>query len=222
MESKAFAWSYSALKNFETCPKKYYHASVAKDVVEAPSDEVTSGYAMHTALEARIKHGTTLPLGYTQYEPMMAAYVAAPGVTYAEQKLALTPEFRPATYFAKDVWFRTVLDTAKVRPDEGFALVVDWKSGKPKDDTTQLDLMAATMFLHDPRLVKVKASLAFLAHKVWVPETYVRQDVRRIWSDILPRVAALKQARAKGEYPAKPSGLCRRYCAVRACAYNGR
>ena len=31
---KSFAWSYSKLKNFETCPKRSWHLDVARDIKE--------------------------------------------------------------------------------------------------------------------------------------------------------------------------------------------
>lgn len=219
---RPFSWSYSALKNFETCPRRYYHYQIKKDVVEPQSAELQSGHQLHGAFEARVKEGKQLPLGYGQYEDMLATFINAPGTTYAEQRLALTSEFKPSAYFGNDVWFRTVIDAAKVRTEDGFALIIDWKSGKPKDDTTQLQLMAATMLLHDPKLQVVRASLAFVGHKIWETEEYTRDDLRRIWGDILPRVNELKEARAMGNYPAKPGGLCRRYCVVKTCPYNGR
>ena len=222
--SNAFTWSYSALKNYETCPNRYYHYQVLKDVSEPQSDELKSGYALHTAFEHRVKSGRPLPVGMAKFEPMLATYVAAPGTTYAEQKLALTSEFRPTTYFAPDVWFRTVIDTAKIRADQGFALILDWKTGKPKADLTQLDLMAATTFLHDPAVHTIKASLAFVGYATsdWESERYQRADLRRIWGEVLPRVAALKAARTLNDFPPKPGGLCRKYCAVKSCPHHGR
>jgi hypothetical protein len=219
---KPFTWSYSALRNFETCPKQHYHTSIVKDVVEPESPAIAAGHALHKAFELRVKSGTGLPLGYGQYEPMLKTFTDAPGVTYAEQRLALSSELRPAGYFAPNVWFRTVIDAAKVRADEAFAAIVDWKSGRPAEDTTQLQLMAATVLLHDPHLNTVKAALAYVTHKVWETETYTRADLRSIWAEILPRVERLKQARQANEFPPRPSGLCKRHCKVKACVYNGR
>ena len=124
-------------------------------------------------------------------------------------------------YFGKGVWFRTVLDYAAVR-DDGTATVIDYKSGKPAADLTQLQLVSATMFHHDVRLQRVKAALIFVNHAEVEQAEFVREDLSEIWSEILPRVRQLSKARQTQEYPPKPGGLCRRYCAVTGCPYHGK
>jgi len=36
----SIVWSYSSLKTFQQCPKKYYHTKVAKDIKE-PDTQAT-------------------------------------------------------------------------------------------------------------------------------------------------------------------------------------
>jgi hypothetical protein len=215
-----FTWSYSRLKNFETCPKREFHYGIQRDVVEPETDQLREGNALHAAFDARIKHGTELPLGMGHHEALLARIVGAPGQTYSEQKLAITSSFLPAGYFGKGVWFRTVIDAAKVNND--VASVFDWKTGKPSEDITQLQLMSATMFHHMPKLQRVRAALMFVNHNHVERAEFVREDVTEIWSEILPRVKKLEQARNDMEYPPKPSGLCKKYCAVLSCPYHGR
>lgn len=219
--SQPFAWSYSALKNFETCAKRFYHYNVAKDVKEPETEQLRAGNQLHAHFEARVVRGTSLPLGYGQYEKMLAAIIAAPGHTYGEQKLAITADFQPVAFFGgARVWFRTVLDLAKIR-DDHTATVFDYKTGRPNPDTTQLQLMAATLFVHDPKLERVKAGLLFVAHDQVERAEFVRDDLVEIWGEILPRVRAIERARDAKEYPPKPGGLCKRYCAVISCPYHG-
>ena len=215
-----FSWSYSQLKNFETCPKRYYHYNVLKDVKEPESAQLIEGNNVHKALELRIKNNESLPLGMGQYEPMMARLAAAPGKIYSEQKLALTSTFQPTAYFNRQAWFRTVIDYAAINPPN--AVILDYKTGKVAEDTTQLQLMAVTLFAADPKVDRVKAGLMFLAHDQIEREEYVRDDVMEIWGEILPRVRAVEKARASKEYPPRPSGLCKRYCAVSSCPHHGR
>lgn len=215
-----FAWSYSALKNFETCNKRYYHYNIAKDVREPETEQLRAGNLLHQHFDARISEGTALPLGYGQHEPLLRRIVEAPGETFAERKLAITTDFQPAAFFGRGVWFRTVIDAAKVHHD--VAAVFDWKTGKPSADLTQLQLMAATLFVHMPDLKRVKAALFFLAHDQVERAEFVREDQPEIWGEILPRVRKVVQARQRQDYPANPSGLCKRYCAVVSCPYHGR
>lgn len=213
-----FAWSYSALKNFETCDKRYYHYQVIKDVKEPETPQLRDGNNLHAHFDKRVANGTPLPLGYGQYEKTLAKFAAAPGVTYSEQKLAFTRELQPVAYFGKGVWFRGVIDAAKVRTDNT-ATALDWKTGKPAADITQLQLIAATMFIHLPQLQRVRAGLVFVNHNHVEPADFVRDDQAEIWSEIIPRVKAMERARATNTFPPKPSGLCKKYCAVSSCQF---
>lgn len=215
-----FAWSYSALKNFETCPRRYHEYNVAKTVVEPESDAIRQGHAVHAAFEARVSKGTELPLGMGMHEPMLAKLASAPGKVYAERKLALSSDFTPTTFFGKNVWFRAVLDYTNVNGDR--AVVVDYKTGKVSIDETQLQLAAATVFAHDGRIERVRTALVFTAYEQVERAEYVRADVTEIWAGILPRVRKMIEARMKQEYPPNPGGLCRRYCAIASCPFHGK
>ena len=215
----AFAWSYSHLKNAETCLKRYYHYQIAKDVVEPETEQLREGKALHHAFEMRIKYGTQLPLTWARHEPMLTKIINAPGQTYAEQKLALTSSFTPTGYFAKNCWFRSVSDCTK---DDGLsALVLDWKTGKPAEDLTQLQLMSLTLFAVKPGLQRVKAALVFVNYDHVEPAEFTRSQVTGLWAEILPRVNMLAHARQTQEFPPRPSGLCKRYCAVVSCPHHG-
>ena len=215
-----FSWSYSALKNYETCPRRYYNYNVSKDVKEPESDAIKQGHALHAAFDARVKSGTSLPLGMGMHEGMLAKLAAAPGATYTEQKLALASDFSPAKFFSKNAWFRTVLDYTNVNGER--ATVIDYKTGRPSEDMTQLQLAAATTFAHDARVQRVRVALAFVSHDHIERATFVRQDTTEIWGEILPRVKKLVEARQKQDYPPKPGGLCRKWCAVTSCPFHGR
>lgn len=215
-----FSWSYSKLKNHETCPKRAYHYGVAKDVVEPRSAQLDAGDELHAAFEARIKHGTELPLGMGHFEPMLARILDAPGKTYGEQKLAITSTFTPCQFFAKNAWLRVVVDCVKVNGD--YATVLDWKTGRPNEDETQLKINAAVIFAHQVKIQRVRSALVFVNHDKIEPAEFERSDLTEIWSEILPRVRALEKARATQEFPPKPSGLCKRYCGVVSCPHHGR
>lgn len=213
------AWSYSRLRNFETCPHRYLHYDVLKDVSEPESAELRAGNAMHKAFENRLVHDLPLTSGHLRFETMLAKIVDAPGVIFGEQRLAITQDMQPDLYFGARVWFRTIVDLMKLRDDT--AVVFDWKDGKAKDDPTQLMLMAAAIFVHYPQVQQVKTGLIFINHDYAHVEHYGRDDQVGIWNEILPRVKSLLAAHAVDQFPPKPSGLCKRYCAVKSCAYHG-
>jgi hypothetical protein len=50
-EPKQFAWSYSRLKAFEDCPRRYHETQVKKDAwPEAKSEILEYGDAVHSAM----------------------------------------------------------------------------------------------------------------------------------------------------------------------------
>ena len=222
LSTASFSWSYSALKNFESCPRRYYHYNVARDVKEEESDALRFGHSVHSAFEARVKTGTPLPMGMGMHEKLLSQFASAPGQIYAEQKLAMNASFEPASWFGNGAWLRTVLDYTNVRPDGETATVLDYKTGKPSEDLTQLQLCAAMVFTHAPSVNRVKAALWFTAYGQMERAEFLRDDLTEIWAEVLPRVNRLAAAKAQGEYPPKPGGLCKRWCGVKSCAYNGK
>jgi len=216
-----FSWSYSVLKNYETCPRRYYAYNVARDVTEPESEAIKHGHAVHAAFEARVKKGTPLPLGMGMHEPILAKLADAPGEIHTEQKLGLSSSFAPTGFHGANVWFRIVLDYANVRED-GTATVIDYKTGRPSEDMTQMELSAATLFAHDKRVQRVKAALLFVEHEQIERAEFVRSQTTEIWSHVLPRVRQVIEARQRQDYPPRPGGLCRRYCAVISCPFHGR
>jgi hypothetical protein len=190
-------------------------------VTEPESDAIKQGHAVHAAFKARVADGTKLPLGMGMHEPMLAKLAAAPGEIHTEQKLGLSSAFAPTAFNGKGIWFRIVLDYANVRPD-GTATVIDYKTGRVAEDTTQLELSAATLFAHDARIQRVKAALVFVSHEQIEQAEFVREQTTEIWSGILPRVRKVVEARQRQDYPPKPGGLCKRYCAVMSCPFHGK
>jgi PD-(D/E)XK nuclease superfamily len=215
-----FQWSYSKVKNFETCPKRHYHYDIAKDVKEPTTSQLDYGNDLHACFAERLSKNAPLPLGFGQFEPLMSKIAAGPGKIYVEQKLAITSSFTPSTYFGKDVWFRTIVDCARVTDDR--AAIFDWKTGKVAEDPTQLKLMAATVFAHMPKLVEVRSALVFVAHDAIKPATFTRNDLPKIWAELLPRVKRMVEAQQTNDYPPKPGGLCKKYCAVVSCPFHGK
>ncbi len=215
-----FSWSFSHIKNFSTCPKRYFHYQIAKDVEEPESDALREGNELHKAFELRLLRGAALPAGMGQHETLLSSIERAPGKSYGELKLAITSSFKPCAFFARDVWCRVVIDAAKIADD--YAIILDYKTGKPSDDILQLQLMAAVLFHHQPQLQRIRAALVFVNHDHVEKAEFVRSDLTEIWAEILPRVKKLEQARQQQEYPPKPSGLCKKYCAVVSCPYYGK
>ena len=75
-----------------------------------------------------------------------------------EQKLAMSEEFKPISFFDGKAWFRGVLDVVVVGGT--IARSTDWKTGKMPDDGDaeyeQLALSAQLVFAHYPEVQEVE------------------------------------------------------------------
>lgn len=221
--TKPFTWSYSRLKNFETCAKRHFHVDIAKDFKEEEGDALLYGNMVHDVLAKYIGKGTPIPAMHApDLKPWgdYALTLKQRGMTLAvEQKLAITKDFAPSGYFGANVWFRGVADV--IATQGPVAIVLDWKTGKILDDSQQLALTAACVFAHHPQVHRVKTEFIWLKDKCTSGATFSRNSMPDMWANIWPRIERLKSAHDNASYPAMPGFLCRRYCPVTTCAHNG-
>lgn len=206
------AWSYSRLSAFETCPRRYYLTTVAKKVSEPQTAATMEGNAVHKALADYLSIGTPLPQKWASYTPYAKRIRDTPGKRLVEEKFALTADFKPTTFFAKNVWMRAIIDAGVV--GEKSAAIFDWKTGKRKVDQSQLQLFALTTFTIFPHVERVQTGFVWLQDKLVDSETYQREQVPDMWRGFLVRVERMERAHEKNQFPPNPSGLCRRWCHV--------
>lgn len=213
---KPFAWSYSALTTYELCPKKYYHLNVAKDVKDEDSSWSADGKVIHDAMKKRVCDKIALPLNLRHYEKVAKKFADASGTKYGEMKLALNRKFEPVDYFAPDTWVRVIIDLAIIQGNK--AVVVDWKTGKVKDDPTQNALTAAVLAQWMPELESFKTVFVWLQSQELTPKDYTPADLLNLWNGLLPRVAKMEEARKTTNFPAIEGRLCG-YCPVTKCPH---
>jgi len=216
---KPFTWSYSKLKNYETCPKRYYNIDVAKKFKEEESDQLSYGNNLHKALAEAIDGKKPLPPSFQKLQPWVDRVATGTGKVLVEQQLAITADFTPTTWFGDDVWFRGVVDVLKIVGP--VALVMDWKTGKILEDGVQLALFAQCVFSHHPEVQKIRTEFIWLKEDAKTRADFSRADMVSVWGGLMPRVQMLKNAHASMEFPPKPQGLCKRYCPVSSCPHYG-
>jgi len=223
-EKKLPAWSFSGLKSFLGCAKKYYHLKVAKDYSEPPTDATLYGTQFHLACEEYVRDGKPLPGRFAYMQQTLDALLRKPGEKLCEQKFALTANLEPCGFFSADCWFRGIADLLILNHETGTAYVVDYKTGKNSKyaDTGQLELMALAVFAHHPEIKRVNAGLLFVVPKQLIPAKYTVENVPSLWRKWLADYAKLEKAHETGVWNASPSGLCRKHCVVLECPHNGR
>ena len=216
------AWSFSALTAFETCAKQYYHVKVAKDIKEVEGEAATWGKKTHKHFEDRIAKAIPLPDYLAAYEGIANSISAKPGTKLVEYQMAITSDFKPTEWFAKDVWCRGIVDAGVLTSKRAAAF--DWKTGKRKPESDQLRLFAGLMFAHFPNLEVVDTAFVWIKENKMDRETVQKAEVPIIWQEFAPRVARMKRAFDENRFPPNPSGLCRKWCPVpkHICSYSGK
>ena len=214
-------WSFSSLKTFQQCPKKYYHLKVAKDVVDKPHEAALYGSSVHKAAEEHVRDGKPIPKKYDYMEPILESLMQIPGDRYCELELGLTQELKPCEFKAPNVWWHGIVDLLIVDSESGVAHMVDYKTSKNARyaDTKQLDLMALGVFAHFPKINKVKSALLFVVSNEFVQKVHEREAQNEYIEPIRTDLARLNKALDTGVWNAVTGPLCK-FCPVKQCEHN--
>lgn len=213
------AHSHSSLADYNTCAFKYYHTRILKSYKREQGVEATWGHAVHSAAESRIQSGDafTMPKDMEVYGPPIDKISAALSKEhlFTEVPLAIDENYKAATW--DDCRFRGKVDLLWCKPP--LAVILDWKTGKIRDGVSQLEFYAMLTFLNFDNVNKIMGMLYWLKHRKVTVFTMHRQDV--------PTYAAKFTSWARNietdtDWTQQPSGLCRRYCEVLCCPFNGR
>lgn len=219
---KPFAWSYSKLKNYEDCPKRYYAVDVAKQYKESDDNEhLKYGNLVHESLaEAINAEHKPLPKNLKHLQPWVDKVLAgAKGTILVEQQMAITKDLKKTSWFGDDAWYRGIGDVVKIVGP--VAIVIDWKTGKILEDGIQLALMAQCVFAHHPQIQKIRTKFVWLKEDAVTDADFTREDMVGVWAGLLPRVTTLRNAHEAMDFPPKPGGLCRKFCVVESCPHKG-
>jgi CRISPR/Cas system-associated exonuclease Cas4 (RecB family) len=213
-----YTWSYSALKEYENCPKKYYEIRVAQNYTVIPSEQMIYGTEVHKALEDYVKDGKELAVNYLRFKPAADALIDIPGEKYPEYEMALSRDKTPCDFADSNRWVRGIVDLLIV--DGDYAFIVDYKTGSSKyPDPKQLRLMSLMTFAHFPNVNKIKAGLLFVMHGSFVTEEYTREDLDKSWAKFNGPLGRLDNSYDNNVWPPNPTPLCK-YCPVKSCDFN--
>ena len=213
--------SFSALKMYENCPRRYMHQRVNKEVQDEGSDASKYGERIHEALELRLKDKTPLTDETKKYEPLCRAIEqeGKDGEVLAEQKMTLNKNLTPTQWFAPDAWFRSVLDVLMIHENQKKAFVLDWKTGKRRPDFTQMEIFALQVFKHYPEVDSVTSALVWLRDYKMDTQVYKREQSNEMWAKIMARINRIYESLEHDTWPPKPSGLCPWCPAKHICDY---
>lgn len=228
----ARAYSYSSIKTYKNCPKKFLHLQVKKDVKDKPFDASDYGSRAHKRVEEYILKvpdeklsKPTVPLADVAFCTAVVDKMAAKAaMVAAELSLAVSTALRPVGSFDKDVWLRGKIDFLAMGggADEGKAFVADWKFGKHRPDTAQLDMFAFQVFVNYPQIKTVSSTFVWAKDRIIdPPRRYHRDQMGELLDSIRADITPIETSIEHDNWPLQPSGLCG-YCPVtrKHCVYG--
>lgn len=223
---KPFAWSWSRLKNFRTCPKRSWHVDIEKDFKEDESEQLKWGNLLHDAMAKRIMSGITLPPTMTRYDawPARVAMFKAAGLDVTcENKMAIARDLTACAFFDPAAWCRVVIDVKILVPQQRAAITIDWKTGgRVQPEFEQLGISAQAIFANHPEIDEVGTIYVWFGHDTQTVKVYRRADMVPLWNELNPDLQRMTEAYRTVTYPPTPSGLCMHYCPVTSCPYHGK
>ena len=89
-----FTWSFSSIKEYINCPKKYQEVRILKNYTFTDTQSTIYGKEVHTALEEYVRDGKPLAKNYQRFQKMVDTLIAIPGEKYPELKMALTKQMK--------------------------------------------------------------------------------------------------------------------------------
>lgn len=217
----SIVWSYSSLKTFQQCPKKYYHTKVAKDIKEPDTPATLYGKSVHTAAEEHIRDKKPVPPKFDYIKPILEQLEAIPGEKLCEVQLGMTRDLKSCEFNAKNVWWHGIADLVIINEEKQLAHSVDYKTSKSARyaDVKQLDLVAAGLFAKFPTIQRVKSALIFVVSKEFVKAEHHREMVPKYMEKPTQDVARIEAALENGVWNPVQGPLCK-FCAVKQCEYN--
>ena len=217
----SIVWSFSSLKTFQQCPKKYYHTKIAKDIKEPDTKATLYGKQMHTVAEEFIRDGKPIPEAFEYLVPTLEELAAIPGEKLCEVKLGLTRDLQPCDFDAPDVWWHGIADLVIINEEKQLAYSIDYKTSKNARyaDKKQLDLVAAAIFAKFPNIKKIKSALVFVVSKEFIKADHTKENQLQYIAQVVPDVDRIETSIRTNVWNPISGPLCK-FCAVKQCEYN--
>lgn len=210
--------SHTSLSCYTTCPRQYEAKYVTKEVKFEPTEATIWGDFVHRALENYVKDGTPLPSNVQMYHVWGDAVRRRAGKKIVEGSLAVTKALQPCQFFDKDAWLRAKLDVLILRDDE--ADILDYKTGKRKDNVEQLRRYALLVLINYPEVQRVRCGFIWLRDGVLTkPSVFTRDQIPDMLMLEEPVFAQIEADTKAQRFDPRPSGLCNGWCQVRRCEF---
>lgn len=214
----------SLINTFKTCPLQYKAKYITKEVVFQQNEAAAYGDRIHKAVEAALKHNAALTPEASYMQPLVnwvKAYAAMPGVDmFVEERMGVTHVDQPCGWRDKNVRYRGIMDVFLIDHNKHLNVNIDWKTGKPKDDQTQANILSMCATRRTGYVNNL--NMWVFANHDKIIHNKVKLDSLIPVQNTLADFTAYERACRNDEFPATPNGLCGKWCDVMSCQYNGR
>jgi CRISPR/Cas system-associated exonuclease Cas4 (RecB family) len=189
------------------------YAPYKQRIKEPPNPIFEKGNRMHKEMEEGIRDGKELSSEVANMKPLVEAIRRQP-IVQVEQKQALSEDRKPLPdFFDKQTWVRVIWDVMAFDQSQVVGFIGDFKSGRVRPDSDQLQLFAAAAFDTIPTLERVTSSFIFMEHNKFTQETYERKQAPHIWQKFGEEVHEIEHSMETGEWTPRPGHHCK-YCPV--------
>lgn len=207
---------------FDTCPSQYYELYVAKSVPRTSNVYAEFGNYVHRAFENFLGQGIELPSDLKGHTDYLSKIRDRPGVFFVERKAAFNKQGEPVgwDWRKSEIWARFKIDYIKVDTDRDppIAFVWDYKTGRRKDDFTQLIIYALYVFAaHPVDLVDVR--YYWLQSKDETRKVWGRAEIPQLWDKLIPLLKQYRQAFRDDVWQKRKNRLCQGFCGVPSCEF---
>lgn len=228
--------SPSNLKMFRSCPRLYQARYLTKEVEPKTSAAMTRGTKLHELMEQAVLHGwDSINWPEEKNKEYAKGFVATvhklrdAGWSYQTELGVATDGLGGETGWsdpAPDNFLRSRIDLYATHPDKDYAIIIDWKSGKPWDDALQLHINA---FCLQPRLQINKYYVIFayidlgLTRDYWVNlDTDKPATVKPEQTSLRETIQVIRDLQAayeKDKWPPRSGTECK-WCQLESCIYK--
>lgn len=222
--SSKLAWSFSRIERFRKCQMQSFWMDYAPKhmKVKMPSSPIfDKGNQMHKCMEQSLRQGHPLPaelpvatgdvVDLSSLRPIVGCLQGYEQL-WVEEQMAFTKDLRPTGWYDDDVWVRVIWDAAGRRGTR--VDMCDWKSGKPRPGSDQLQLFAASVFTRLPDVEEVHTYFVYMEHRKYTHDVFYRSSVDHIWQKFGEEAEQIVLADETGNWEPNPSDFNCKWCPV--------
>lgn len=215
LDRRPLIWSFTMLKTYrDICAHQAAERYVYKHIPFTGTAATKRGDDVHKAFERRLgRQCQPLPADMP-WEHFASSFDNRK--VHPEIKLGITRDGKATGFFDNNVYGRGKIDAPIVEGETAY--MVDWKSGKPREDAFELEIGAVLLKAKFPQLRKIVGRYAWLAENRLGPP-YDLTDTARTWDEINRLVALILSDRERGWFDKVEGPLCK-WCPVLDCEYN--